>query len=231
VGRPSWLGNISSGRSGPFNLLASGSLVNDLRKNVALVLAGAVSLFLAVQYIRLLEPAAAREVQAACNGLRPARMNPTLGPLPAAEGTYPRALPFQVQDHTGKLVSLEDYRGKVVLVNFWASWCKVCAAEKPGLERLQRRFGRDDVVVLSLASDADWAPVRKVLSRGSDLTVLLDPPDDDGTIGAVAKSYGIKAVPETFVIDRKGHVRHYFINKRDWDSKVAETCVRSLIHE
>ena len=61
--------------------------------------------------------------------------------------------------------------------------------------------------------------------------VFLDPPDDDGNIGAIAKAWGIKAVPETALIDRDGNIRAYFVNKRDWSSGVAQTCLRSVLEE
>ena len=61
--------------------------------------------------------------------------------------------------------------------------------------------------------------------------MFLDPPSGDGNIGTIAASWGIKAVPESALIDRKGNIRAYFVNKRDWKSPVAETCIRSVIEE
>ena len=198
----------------------------DARKLVAAILAGGVSLLLGAQYLRLLEPAAAREVRAACQGLRPSPTNPTFGELPA------RAADFTAQTQTQngtEQVSLSDYRGQVVLVNFWASWCDVCASEKPSLEALKREFG-DDLKVVTLASDSNWEDIRKALPDGAPYQVLLDPPTSDGdNLGRIASSYGISAVPESFLIDRDGIIRHYFINKRNWSSSVAQTCVGSLV--
>jgi hypothetical protein len=59
--------------------------------------------------------------------------------------------------------------------------------------------------------------------------VFLDPPNGDSNIGAIASSWGITAVPESALIDRNGNIRAYFVNKRDWQSPVAETCIRSVI--
>lgn len=199
---------------------------SQTRKFVAIIIVGAVSLFLSVQYVRLIKPAAAREIQAACNGLRPSSTNPVFEALPT-QGP----VDFTAQDHNGNPVKLSDYRGKVVFVNFWATWCNVCKAEKPSLERMASEMQSDDFVVLSLASDADWESIRERFPDGSPLSILLDPPQEDENLGAIAKSFGITAVPESFIIDRHGHIRHYFINKRDWDSDIAETCVRALIEE
>ena len=177
----------------------------------------------AAYFFVLLGSAQAREVDAACRGLRPTATSPTFNqefPAPAKD--------FTAQNWDGQMVKLSDYRGKVVLVNFWASWCKTCAAEKPSLNELQRELAGDDVVVLALASDKDWTDVKKKLAGGSPLTVLLDPPQGEDTFGPIAKAYGIKAVPETFVIDKEGRVHYYIVNKRDWTSGIAQTCVEAL---
>jgi peroxiredoxin len=295
--------------------------VSRIRKHIILVLAAGISALLLVQYLRLLQPAQARAVQAACNGMRPSPTNPIFGNL----GSEVAASDFQLQDTEGQSVSLSQYRGKIVIVNFWASWCAVCRSEKPSLEKLHRDYSDDGVVVLAVASDTDWAPVKRAmlgfevataeevlrkpdiygvrdasklpasgqqvvvaridrdraahksglhrldriisvngtaiesmtdldaalrkglsgsltlsvsrlgvtksvtLSDNSPLHVLLDPPPDDGNLGAIAKNYGITAVPESFVVDRTGKIRHYFINKRNWDGDVAATCLQDLI--
>lgn len=197
----------------------------ELRKVIAALVVALVGGLLAVQYLRLVGPAAAREAEAACNGLRPSASNPALGILPTI------APDFTVTDHQGKPVQLSSFRGKVVLVNFWATWCNVCKAEKPGLEDLATDMMGDDFVVVTLASDTEWETIRKAFPAGTPLPVYLDPPVDDENIGQVARSWGIKAVPESFLIDREGRIRHYFINKRDWNSGVARTCIRSIVDE
>jgi peroxiredoxin len=198
-----------------------------IRQIVAMAVVAGVCLLIAISYAKLIEPAAAREVEAACRGLRPSPDNPAFGSMPSQA-----PVDFTAQDHQGNMVRLSDYRGKFVFVNFWATWCGVCKAEKPNLEDMADELESDDFVVLTLASDPSWDKIREYFPRGSPLKVLLDPPaSDDDNLGAIARSYGITAVPESFVIDRKGHIRHYFINKRDWHSDVAKTCLRSLLEE
>jgi peroxiredoxin len=194
------------------------------RKYVLIAAAAAATLVLGVQYLRLLRPAHAREIQAACRGLLPSP-SPTLGELPRP------ALDFTAQDYTGKPVKLSDFRGRVVLVNFWASWCETCEKEKASLEALQRSFSRDELVVLKLASDADWNKVKERFPRGTPLTVVVDPPAEEGETGPIARQYGVSKVPESFLVDREGNVRFYFVNKRDWSSGVVATCLRSVIDE
>lgn len=195
----------------------------SVRKTVLLVAAASITALIGIEYLRLLKPAQAREVEAACRGLRPSPTNPALGTLPT------RAPDFEAQDHTGRMVKLSDFRGKVVLLRFWGSWCETCKAEQPSLEEVAASGG-DDLVVLAVASDTDWEPIRKKFSGGSNATVLLDPPDE-GAIGPVAEAYGIGAVPESFIIDRDGIVRYYLVNRRDWRGAVARTCLRSILDE
>ena len=80
----------------------------------------------------------------------------------------------------------------------------------------------------------DWQSVAAYLARqgmrlDDDPPPSVDPPADDGNIGKIAASGGINAVPESALIDRQGNIREYFVNKRDWQSPVAETCLRSVI--
>jgi thiol-disulfide isomerase/thioredoxin len=230
----------------------------------AIVVGGAVALVgvavLAV-FLWMVPNAAARETRAACTGLKSQAPAP-----PACPNGQPCTLPvpakdFEAIDYKGNKVHLSDFRGKVVLVNFWASWCHVCRDEKPALEAMARDLAGNDFVVIALASDHTWADVLfaivealkrsyvfpefekghemeaalraygEALPDGVPFTVLLDPPAGDGNIGQIAASWGIKAVPESALIDRNGMLRAYFGNKRDWEAPVAETCLRSLIDE
>ena len=77
-----------------------------------------------------------------------------------------------------------------------------------------------------LANKAKYPMIATVVRM---LPAHIDPPNDDGNLGAIAKSYGITAVPESFVVDRSGKIRHYFINKRNWAGDVAATCMQDLI--
>jgi thiol-disulfide isomerase/thioredoxin len=210
-------------------------------------------------FLWMVPTAAERETKAACRGLRG-----DLPLSPALCGGAPCKLPvaapnFTALDHQGKPVQLSDFRGKVVLLNFWASWCGVCKTEKPSIEKLANELGGDDLVVITLASDHQWSEVllalvaslapgtqlppgevtmtsaldvyRRALPRGIPFKVFIDPPSDDGNIGAITKSWGIKAVPESALIDRQGNIRAYFVNKRDWSTPVAQTCLRSVLEE
>jgi thiol-disulfide isomerase/thioredoxin len=208
-------------------------------------------------FLWMVPAAASREMAAACRGLKPEpELNPALCPgnQPC---TAPVAAPdFTAKDITGKDVTLSKLRGKVVLLNFWASWCGVCKTEKPTLNEMADAMASDDFVVISLASDHRWedaltavletlapqavpegeptmaklsAAYRQALPNGTPFKVLLDPPAGDENIGRIAAAWGIKAVPESALIDRQGNIRAYFGNKRDWKMPVAQTCIRSII--
>ncbi len=199
------------------------------RKVVAGLIVGGLSLLLVAQFLAILQPAAAREVRAACNGLRPNPVNDELGNIPA------QAQQFTAQGPGGHEVSLSDYQGEVVLLNFWASWCEVCEAEKPHLEALKEELGPKGLRVVSVASDPEWDRVEDALGgspqEATPLEILIDPPEGGDNLGRIARAYGVGAVPESFLIDRQGTVRQYFVNRRTWDSPVAKTCMRAFLEE
>lgn len=105
---------------------------------------------------------------------------------------------FTLSDLNGKQHKLSDLRGKVVLVNFWATWCPPCRREMPDLDKLNARFGPQGLVVLSI-SDEDQAKVTPfIASSGYRPTVLLDPGD------TVHKEFHIEGIPKTYLFDGGG---------------------------
>ena len=220
-------------------------------------------------FLWMVPSAAAREIDAACKGMRPNALNPEMCPGGHAPDGGPCALPmpapdFTALDHAGKPVHLADFRGKVVLLDFWASWCETCKFEKPQLAGAARDLTSDKFTVLTLAGNHAWnevllglvdalapskdlppsvqqypdVPMDKALAiyqrqlpSGVPFNVFLDQPVGDNTFGAVGAAWGITGVPESAIIDRAGRIRYYFVGKRDWQSSVAETCLRSVIDE
>ncbi len=151
--------------------------------------------------------------------------NPAIGKLPAP------APDFEAVDYTGQKTRLSAYRGKVVFLNFWQTTCPPCKEETPSMDRLAGLVGASDFVVLALASETSFDPVRQFFPQGTTMTVLLDPPDDSHSVGQIARRFGTEKWPETYLIDRSGMVRYYFINSRRWDSDNAVDCVRSMLAE
>ena len=105
---------------------------------------------------------------------------------------------FTLNDLNGKTYKLSNLRGKVVLVNFWATWCTPCRREMPDLDKLNARFAPQGLVVLSI-SDEDQAKVAPFIASSSYRpTVLLDPGD------AVHKEFHVEGIPKTYLFDRNG---------------------------
>jgi peroxiredoxin len=132
---------------------------------------------------------------------------------------------FSMRSADGKTtVKLVDYRGKVVLLNFWATWCPPCREEMPSMERLYQRYRDRGFTILALSVDRNVAAVPGFV-EGFRLTfpIGLD------LEGAVAKAYRMRALPTTVVIDRAGQVVAGAAGARDWDSPAAHAVVETLL--
>jgi len=141
-------------------------------------------------------------------------------------GAYPTDIGRPAPDFTihngAQTVSLSQYRGKVVVLNFWASWCIYCAAEWPSLEQLQNQF--PNLVVLAVAFDSDPADYRQYVidNQLHNMTVILDPNDRANL------AFGTTRPPETYIIDKKGIIRRKFIGAQDWNTPEIQDYLRSL---
>jgi len=125
----------------------------------------------------------------------------------------PMAPNFQLQDINGKTVSLSDYRGKVVLVNFWATWCPPCRAEMPAMQRLNDKMAGLDFVMLAVNVEPDGEHTVPSFLQGKSYTfpILLD-------LGAKAQNrYGVFRFPETFIIGKDGVILNHILGAREWD--------------
>ena len=120
---------------------------------------------------------------------------------------------FQLPDLNDKDIRLSDYRGKVVFLNFWATWCKPCREEMPSMEVLYKNFEKDGLVILAVSIDRvttkkEIPPFVKSLNLT--FPVLVD------SWGQTDKRYKLMGVPETYIIDREGTLREKVIGPRDW---------------
>jgi cytochrome c biogenesis protein CcmG, thiol:disulfide interchange protein DsbE len=119
---------------------------------------------------------------------------------------------FTLQDSDHK-VTLSQFRGQVVVLNFWATWCPPCVEEMPSLVQMTARFKDKGVVVLAVSIDADDAAYHKFLK---DYSVNMVTVRDEAQ--KAARLYGTFGWPETYVIDRNGVIRRKFIGPVDWTS-------------
>lgn len=124
----------------------------------------------------------------------------------------------------GPRVRLADLRGKVVLLNFWATWCKPCEDEMPSMERLARQLAGQPFALLAVSVDATEAEVTAFRDRlGLTLPILFDPEKK------VASAYQAFRFPETVLIDTQGNVAGRFIGPREWDAPVYVEKIQELI--
>jgi thiol-disulfide isomerase/thioredoxin len=158
-----------------------------------------------------------RTHEAACEALQPAPQNPVLGTLPAP------APDFRLKDFSGREVSLSSLRGQLVLVNFWATWCKTCVVEMPSMEKLVENMRGKPFRLLAVSVDEDWPTVRKFFAKGTPLEILLDTARD------TPRRYGTEKFPESFLVDKDGNVRYYVISDRDWSTPEVAACLDSML--
>lgn len=123
--------------------------------------------------------------------------------LAAVARAEPQPAPeFTLQNAAGEAVSLSDYRGKVVVLHFWATWCPYCKRLQPGLDALLDDYQAQGLEVLGISfnEDADAKPQEVLKRRGSDFMTLVKG-------GRVAAMYQVRGTPTTFFIDRQGRLR------------------------
>lgn len=128
---------------------------------------------------------------------------------------------------TGKPATLDDYRGKVLLLNIWATYCLPCRVEMPAIERLSRRMAGTDFHILAVSVDVvDSTQVNAFVNQlGLSFDVLHD------REGVIEQQYQTTGVPESFVIDRHGVIVKKVIGASEWDGPVNEVLIRRLLDE
>jgi len=124
----------------------------------------------------------------------------------------------------GRRHSLAEYRGRVVLVNFWATWCAPCRAEMPSLERLRRSLEGEPFVLLAVNVGEDAAAVRAFAEQlPMGFPLLLDRDTQ------VARAWGARALPVTFVVGPEGRIRYQALGERNWADVEIRSRLRALM--
>lgn len=146
---------------------------------------------------------------------------------PALTQKGPSAPNFTLQGLDGRMVSLSDYRGKVVLLNIWATWCPPCVAEIPSLDKLYKMFRDEDFELLAVSVDEGGKRDVENFMKNKNMSfpVLLDPS------GGIQRLYRTSAVPESFIIRKDGTVDNKIVGAIDWASPKVFEYIEKLIEE
>ncbi len=143
-----------------------------------------------------------------------------------AVGLETSAPDFTLETLDGPNLRLEEYRGQVVLLNFWASWCGPCRQEMPVLDRLHQRYEDTGFAVLGVNVEGERAPAQKIVDKTNvTFPVLIDAKQK------VSEMYDLEAMPSTVVIDRDGVVRYIHRGYKPGDEAKYVEVVKELIRE
>ncbi|MGB0910046.1 MAG: TlpA disulfide reductase family protein [Nitrospirales bacterium] len=133
--------------------------------------------------------------------------------------------PFTLGDLEGRQVSLSDFSGKVVLLNFWATWCGPCRVEMPAMEALYQEMKGKGLAIVAVSVDAQGTVVTRPFQEAMGLTFPILH-DSDYEVGL---SYGARTLPITYIIDRQGIIRHRVFGARDWNGAKAKELIQELL--
>ena len=192
--------------------------------------------FLAVAGCRPQEEGAAPSPPAAAGSAAgvpaadPAALGPLQEKLAALGFQVPRtptaALDFELESLQGGRVSLRSYQGRVVFLNFWATWCPPCRAEMPSMQALYESLGNRDFEIVAVDLQEEKADVERfVQENGLTFPVLLD------TAGQVGGVYSVRNIPTTYLLDRQGNLVARWIGGRDWNDAESRALLDELLRQ
>lgn len=187
------------------------------RSTIIIILLIVICIVLAYFYLSYRKEKIQREREVEYEGLYPSLGIQRVDPPEEAED-------FTLKTLKGGTVSLKDYRGRLIFLNFWATWCGPCRAEMPSMQRLWEEFKEEDFVILAIDIQEKSKLVSSFMNeRGLSFPVLLDEK------GKVARSYGIRGIPTTFFLNPEGEIIGKAVGARDWDSEESFELIRELL--
>lgn len=132
--------------------------------------------------------------------------------------------PLALNGINGKPIKLEDYRGKVVMVQFWATWCPPCRKEMPSMMRLQAKLAGKPFVILAVNMGETEKEVKDFLTQvNADFTILMD------SDGKAITAWKVFVAPSTFLVDPKGNIRYVLQGGAEWDAPEYVTKISELL--
>ncbi|MBF0429583.1 MAG: TlpA family protein disulfide reductase [Magnetococcales bacterium] len=133
---------------------------------------------------------------------------------------------FELKDSDGRVHKLSDYRGKTILVNFWATWCPPCLKEMPSMERLWKEMGEKGFVILALnVGESADAVANFAFQHDLTFPLLLD--QNEKTV----RDWLVRGLPTSYVVDTQGRIVYQVIGEREWDDPNLKKAILDLIEE
>jgi peroxiredoxin len=143
-----------------------------------------------------------------------------------ALGRGKAAPPFDLKDLSGKPIHLDDYRGRITLVNFWATWCPPCVEEIPSMNQLARRYDEREFSVVSIDFREPEQDIREFAKEVPvEFPVLLD------SDGRVSWAWKVFSFPSSFIVDRSGRIRYSANRAIDWNTPTVWAVIDTLLQE
>jgi peroxiredoxin len=147
-----------------------------------------------------------------------------VSPLDADKQTNTKAPDFTLKDLNGTNVSLSSLKGKVVLLNFWASWCPPCKAEMPSMNKLYKEIRAKGFEIVAVSTDNSLSTIKEFLAKSRvDFTVLFDEKK------TVSREYKVFSMPTTFLIDRNGFIVEKYYGEYDWTDPEVKKQIKKLL--
>ena len=135
-----------------------------------------------------------------------------MGVLPIPPDSDP--LEIRLSDPTGRPISLSEFRGKIVFINFWTTWCLACVIEMPSMQKLHQKFKDKDFVMVAINLQESASRVEQFYKEHKlTFTTLLD------ITGDVGAGLGIRSIPTTFILDKNGRIIGKALGPREWEGK------------
>jgi peroxiredoxin len=139
-------------------------------------------------------------------------------PWPIDKIVGEKAPDFTLKDLSGRDVTLSSFKGKAVVLNFWATWCPYCRHERQSLKSLYEKYNDKDLVIIAVSIDKSSKTVKKYMEQHPAPHIVLTDPE-----GTAAALYNVMGMPTTFLIDRNGRINRKFPGMVEWtDSHVTE---------
>jgi peroxiredoxin len=158
------------------------------------------------------------------DGPKPDRLFEEMGITRIPSAVVPRDI--DLKDLNGATIRFSDFKGKIVFLNFWTTWCPSCRYEMPSLENLHTKFKNRDFVVVAVDMQEPAVSVKKFFKEYKlTFMALLD------SEGKVADMFGIRSIPTTFILDKRGRIIGGAVGARKWDSKKSEALFEYLISQ